>query len=204
MWMFYEIEDTTGACKVSNREVVIPNGLFGTGPEKILKVDNLVSPEEIDKIISIVDDPEIWNHQSKNTTWRNRIADGNVLLRMYPDILETISNVQSRLSDKISDFYNVKLAKPDRSIVRWFSGSFQFPHADNTHYPNYHIGSIIYLNSNYEGGELFFPQHEITLKPVSGQAFAFPGDSYYLHGVKEITYGVRYTIPTFWKVLSHE
>lgn len=189
---------------MSNREVVIPNGFFGTGPEKILKIDNLVSPEEIDKIISIVDDPEIWNHQSKNTTWRNRIADGNVLLRMYPDILETISNVQSRLSDNISDFYNVKLAKPDRSIVRWFSGSFQFPHADNTHYPNYHIGSIIYLNSNYEGGELFFPQHEITLKPVSGQAFAFPGDSYYLHGVKEITDGVRYTIPTFWKVLSYE
>lgn len=199
--MFYEIKNTTRKGKVSNRQMVVPDGFFGTSSDKILIIDNFIYPEEIEKILSIVDDDEVWNYESTNETWKNRVAEGNKISEMYPDVLHTVADVQYRLMDEVIKFYNVEVNRPSQSVARWFPGNSQGPHADNTHFPNYNIGSVIYLNNDYEGGELYLPQHDISFKPSAGQVVVFPGDLHYLHGVREITSGMRYTIPTFWKVL---
>ena len=59
--------------------------------------------------------------------------------------------------------------------------------------------SIIYLNDDYEGGELYFPQHNgFELKPKKGTMLIFSGTIDNMHGIKEITKGIRYTHVTFW------
>jgi hypothetical protein len=70
-------------------------------------------------------------------------------------------------------------------------------------FPYYDIAGLFYLNDDYEGGELYFPQHDIEFKPKAGAAYFFPGDKNYLHGVKEIKSGIRYVIPFFWTILEH-
>jgi hypothetical protein len=59
--------------------------------------------------------------------------------------------------------------------------------------------SMLYLNDNFEGGELFFPQHnEFSIKPKAGMLLIFSGDINTMHGIRQITSGNRYTHTTFW------
>jgi predicted 2-oxoglutarate/Fe(II)-dependent dioxygenase YbiX len=53
--------------------------------------------------------------------------------------------------------------------------------------------ALIYLNDDYEGGELCFPLHGIEIKPKPGTLIMFPGNCMYLHEVKEVVSGQRYT-----------
>ena len=58
--------------------------------------------------------------------------------------------------------------------------------------------SLLYLNDDYEGGELFFPEFDLTIKPKLGDLITFPTNSMYLHAVKEVKCGTRYTIQLSW------
>lgn len=52
-----------------------------------------------------------------------------------------------------------------------------------------HVCSIL-LTDDYEGGDLVFPEKEITLKPKPGSLVLFPG-YYVTHSVTEVTRGPR-------------
>lgn len=45
----------------------------------------------------------------------------------------------------------------------------------------------------YDGGDLFFPEHGWTYRPPAGSAVVYPTTVDYVHGVKPITRGIRYT-----------
>lgn len=88
---------------------------------------------------------------------------------------------------------------------KWFKGGFASPHSDNSDDEGNYNGfqrnkcsCLIYLNDDYEGGELYFPQHGISLKPKKGQIVAFEGGHHNMHGVSEVLSGVRYTNGFFW------
>ena len=67
----------------------------------------------------------------------------------------------------------------------------------------FHFSSLIYLNDDYKGGELFFKEEnkiqKYKLKALS--CMIFPSGKEFAHGVKEILKGKRYTIPS-WYVLK--
>jgi predicted 2-oxoglutarate/Fe(II)-dependent dioxygenase YbiX len=71
-------------------------------------------------------------------------------------------------------------------------------------FPYYDIAGLMYLNDDYEGGELYFPQHGIEFKPKAGAAYFFPGDKNFIHGVREVTSGTRYTLPFFWTIVGQK
>ena len=52
----------------------------------------------------------------------------------------------------------------------------------------------LYLNDDFEGGELFFPNLDISIKPKARQLIIFPGGNEYVHGVKTVTKGARYVL----------
>mgnify|MGYP000379967471 FL=1 len=58
--------------------------------------------------------------------------------------------------------------------------------------------SVFYLNDDYDGGELFFPEFDLTIKPKLGDLITFPTNSMYMHAVKEVKSGTRYTIALSW------
>ena len=57
-----------------------------------------------------------------------------------------------------------------------------------------HLSILGYLNDDFEGGELYFPELNYGFKPKMGSVVLFPGNLHYVHGVAPITSGVRYTI----------
>jgi predicted 2-oxoglutarate/Fe(II)-dependent dioxygenase YbiX len=71
-------------------------------------------------------------------------------------------------------------------------------------FPDYDINSLFYYNDDFDGGELYYPQHGITVKPEPGLAVLHPGDINYLHGVKIVTSGERFTTPAFYSVIQND
>lgn len=53
------------------------------------------------------------------------------------------------------------------------------------------IAANLYLNDDFEGGELTFINRGLSIKPQKGQLVLFPGGHEYTHGVTEITKGER-------------
>jgi len=119
-----------------------------------------------------------------------------------------------RLQDFPEDNYD-KTWQPDVEKGRYVAsflvhpiGSFMYPHVDIVGYvqkegvnvPDHlnkwsgHLSSVIYLNDNYDGGELYFPDHNLEIKPSAGDYITWPGNRWYQHGVKEVTGNVRYTL----------
>jgi hypothetical protein len=87
----------------------------------------------------------------------------------------------------------------------WPTGSFARWHSDNsdldgnpTAWSDNKFASILYLNDNYQGGELVFRDHDLTVKLPQGSLIAFPGGIHNVHKVEEIVDGTRYTIVGFW------
>jgi hypothetical protein len=88
---------------------------------------------------------------------------------------------------------------------KWDVGGFANPHSDNSDKDgvpsafaiNKYVG-ILYLNDNYEGGNLYFPEHDISFKPNKNSYYVFCGGVENIHGVTEILSGTRYTMVSFW------
>jgi hypothetical protein len=83
-------------------------------------------------------------------------------------------------------------------------GGYHPRHADNcrqdesgnwepNHTPCRTVSAIYYLNNDFDGGELVFEQHELTIKPHGGLLVFFPSDKHHVHEVRPVRSGHRYT-----------
>jgi predicted 2-oxoglutarate/Fe(II)-dependent dioxygenase YbiX len=63
----------------------------------------------------------------------------------------------------------------------------------------YDRSGILYLNDNYEGGEINFPEQGIKIKPEAGTLLVFFGDESRPHEVCEVTNGQRYNLVSFYE-----
>jgi hypothetical protein len=78
--------------------------------------------------------------------------------------------------------------------IRKWTGPGMGPHCDNYDGDsNLAFSMISYINADYEGGEIEFPDHGISIKPEEGSLLIFPSQEPYLHKVNNVTFGNRYT-----------
>jgi hypothetical protein len=56
---------------------------------------------------------------------------------------------------------------------------------------------LVYINSEFEGGELVFPQYDLRIKPKAGDMLMFPSGHQYSHYVTPVTGGTRWYFSTF-------
>jgi len=210
----------------AKRVSITPSGFFGNSPDNIVALDNFMTDEELTYLDTFARNNTQWDetHSMYNddglciydaSFWENRVATDNTLNKVDPKVVKVIEGLQSRLKIEVDNFFNVDAFPTSAALVRWLPGQYQHPHADKelhvgedkgkpNEFPYYDLSGLFYLNSDYEGGELYFPDHGIQFKPKAGSAYFFPGDINYLHGVTEITSGIRYVCPFFWTILEHK
>jgi hypothetical protein len=80
-------------------------------------------------------------------------------------------------------------------------GAFNVVHVDNRSEDEKsdHAG-LLYLNDDYEGGELVFPKQSLTYKPKKGTFITFFGNQLLPHGVKKVVNGTRGNIISFYNL----
>lgn len=60
------------------------------------------------------------------------------------------------------------------------------------------LSVLLYLNDDYEGGEIEFRQSGIKIKPEPGSVLFFPSNFLYVHEVYPVTKGPRYALPNWY------
>jgi hypothetical protein len=90
--------------------------------------------------------------------------------------------------------YNLELSQVP--IKKWNQGQHMGPHFDGQDGDSTLAFSLVaYINDDYEGGEIHFPNQNVTIKPKSGSLIMFPSQQPYIHEVKPIISGTRYMSP---------
>jgi hypothetical protein len=105
--------------------------------------------------------------------------------------------VAKRVKKKIRNF-----STPD--LMRYECGGYYKPHADSEMFDtktgvwkkilDRDYSLLLYLNSEYEGGELHFEHFNFTYRPQKGDLLVFPSHHLYLHEAKMVKSGFRYVI----------
>jgi hypothetical protein len=120
-----------------------------------------------------------------------------------------MQSARDRCAERIQKFF--KDPKPlwadTVQLVKWPPGQGMPSHADNaepdgrphrTPYRKY--ASVVYLNGNYTGGELFIKPLKIKIMPKKGLMVGFKGDFSHEHGVIPVKEGMRYTMPMWFSI----
>jgi hypothetical protein len=116
----------------------------------------------------------------------------------YNNVVISLLKKYAAKSNKIQkEFFNLEkdviVTKAFGSF--WRPGTSGGPHIDAVEKePFIEYSTVIYLNDEYEGGEIYFPKQSFEQKPKKYSAIFFPGNKIsYTHGVKEIKNGNRFT-----------
>lgn len=203
---------------MTEKSLVSP-GYFGSGVENILQVKNLIDKDDLIIIQKFLPTINEWMDSGENkydengvctydaSYWADRQCSAEILNRIAPNVYHLIHKYIDKMKLIMEDFYKVSLYERPPVIIKWNPNTEQQPHADKqlndgspNPFPNYDLNSLFYYNDDFTGGELYYPEFDLEIKPEPGLAVAHPGDIYYLHGVKRVISGFRYTTPSFYTI----
>lgn len=162
-------------------------------------IENFINKEDTEKIKSIIYNINDWiNSGNFYITETEEISE---ILKKYKESLEDIIN-----TEKSSIVFNTKIHKMSQSLNEWamnphwdknYSGSSKNLLHDTPSNLFISHGYILYLNDDFEGGEVVYTLKDIRLKPKPGMLLVHPSTEEYTHGVSKIIKGDRYTITGF-------
>jgi len=84
-------------------------------------------------------------------------------------------------------------------VLKYSGGEEYTVHYDGATSMGRAVSAIVYLNDDYEGGHLEFPNFNIKIKPQPGMLILFPSNYAYSHASRPVTSGTKYAIVTWIK-----
>lgn len=129
-------------------------------------------------------------------------------------VISTLIESMSNAAKKYADIYDIdeellsfainalNMPGTKYGINKYYEDMYMGPHVDwNEQNFDITYTIVVYLNDDYEGGELFFvdPNIDIKIKPEKGSIVMFPSVLPYLHQSCEITKGRKMLITHHWK-----
>ena len=66
------------------------------------------------------------------------------------------------------------------------------------------LSVLIYLNDDYQGGNIVFPNSKVSLKPEAGSMIFFPSNFLYVHQIEPVTSGIKYSLPNWYHNVVEE
>jgi len=147
----------------------------------------------VDKIFGSVKSASFSNTASRNIKDSEEIL---ISLKIKSIVEECAKDYKEKTGinpDFLPDYY---------TINKYLPGVYMGPHVDyegegrTTLIPS--VSMVFYLNDNYEGGSVDFPEQGISIKPEAGSLIIFPSSKPYYHDPKPVTSGTKYMIPLFW------
>jgi predicted 2-oxoglutarate/Fe(II)-dependent dioxygenase YbiX len=83
------------------------------------------------------------------------------------------------------------------TLLKYSGGQHYDAHYDGGGESKRSLSAILYLNSDYEGGELEFVNFNIKIKPGAGMLLLFPANYAYRHIAHPVTSGTKYAVVAF-------
>jgi predicted 2-oxoglutarate/Fe(II)-dependent dioxygenase YbiX len=184
-------------------------------PRELIYINpDFIDPAICDHIRNCMDptstDLAIKNHLASNNQV-HRITDKSqqyVYNTTCSDML-AVHTQMHRASFELDKFYGKTVEKWEVPMVRIYPTGGHFGlHVDaileedgkKIAYMDREYTVIMWMNDDYEGGVLRFPELKVEVPPKIGQMVMFPADRRFLHEVTQVTKGLRYQVMTWMAV----
>jgi hypothetical protein len=126
-----------------------------------------------------------------------------------------VHGVSLRCKEKIeADLRAPELFVESVFLACLWTGDSHIPHADNerkehgrwlpNHTPQREYTALVYLNDNFTGGELVFPDRDVVIIPKPGLFVGFPSNHEFVHTVPNVLSGKRYSLPVWFTMDSEK
>jgi len=152
----------------------------------IFVIENFLSNKELD----------YFENKIKNAKW-------DIEQRWYPwnyNVEPIDEEVTNKIINRIQSLFTQKYYWMGSHIIqRIRDGNGMDEHLDKSDLLEQQnsMGVAIYLNDNFEGGEIYYPNLNISYKPLRGALICHPGTIEYTHGVKTVSGNDRYILSSY-------
>jgi len=173
-------------------------GIIFSGEEEVndvIVINNVIRKGDCNYLISNIDKLNLEARGPlKDRLMRYYETPINNLTQEYAlAVKELVVRYQSPAHDLFTTDYGVFVSR---------KGYEMQPHIDTVNdyglFDYLEYAAVLYLNDDYEGGEIYFPNLEYSYAPKRGDLVIFPAnDEKYLHGVNKVLSGNRYTL-AYW------
>ena len=172
--------------------------------EGIYEIKNFIDKDTIDFLLSKI-------NVKDNEGWHTESLGNNVFFSYDEDFVSCVNKINNSI---VECFKNIYDSTGIQNIRRLKSGEFMNAHFDSGMPPkntnpreddfteygagNYIVfGIVLYLNDEFKGGETFYRDIDLKIKPTVGSLIIHKSNI--LHEVLEIKDGERYSISSFIK-----
>ena len=155
--------------------------------EEVYEIIDFLEEQEKTELLNFIqrNTESDWD-KVKNENWKGKMLEADAyVIKTMKSIFLKIKNIFSNY-DRINEVYSVQRFKPNMTMDK---------HKDADYSKNLKFGLVLYINDEYEGGEIFYPTLNLKIKPKSGALVIHPGDLD--HEVLEVKNSNRYMITTF-------
>lgn len=162
---------------------------IGGSTSNIQYIENVLPEKDHKAILDYIKITESWEQQP----WSALTVQSE---NLPEEIIEILNRIFELVYKKSVELYDVEINHFHRSalhLVRFVKGFYLVPHVDTLSSEGNHIASVYYINDDYTGGEINFPDHNLEIKPKPNSLIIFPGNENYLHEVREIIDNDRYS-----------
>ncbi len=180
--------------------------------EDIVYYESFISEEDCKKVVAYFNDPSHpWANVAFYESYGMNLLQDDQLLEKYGLPRNYFEDVVVRMKQAVEEAHQRPVKQVSTHAQKWEEGAFASYHSDNSDLEGkpsaWEVSKfvcLLYLNSDYDGGELTFRDHDISIKPKSGILVTFPGGINNVHAVTEVKNGTRHTIGAFWDYLEAE
>ncbi len=180
----------------------------------IVIYENFIDPDTAAKLVKVLDKhAELgtinWMPISFYESYSSVLPQDNdehVISEGLP--ADIFSQIKQGIIDAVASVHDLDpkiISQIGYHTQKWEPGAYARKHSDNTDehgnsgaFTRSRYAAFLYLNDNFEGGLLQFPDQDLSIQPKVGMLAAFDGGFNNMHEVTLITKGVRYTIGSFW------
>lgn len=151
----------------------------------VYRIQNFITKEEQDNILNEVSKIKSWDsYKTENDWWSDKSGD----ISHMPET----SAINNRV---LQVFENFSKIDPIGHVNRLRPGQFMGSHHDASGHERIKFGVVIYLNDNFSGGDLNYPDYNFSVSPIARSLVIHPGNVE--HEVSMLESGIRYSLTTF-------
>ena len=154
-----------------------------------------------EEIIDVAEESPNWRQGTagKQADPKIRITDVHDLdnsTELHKELLDSIVHGIGKYQEK---YPHSNLTKGEHlRVARYGLGGHYALHSDSGGSERV-VSCVLYLNSDFEGGELNFPNQDVTIKPEEGMLVLFPSNYLFVHKSLPVTEGKKYCVLSWFK-----
>lgn len=198
---------------MSKEDVLVQTDAIGQVDVQVL-IEYVREAQVRDSLVSNFEESQ----DPAQTEW---VVNKNIRDTQEVELSESIRAVLARIDracvdQYINPFFAVEVRDSEPwQILRYGVGGHYIPHVDaETLYKDdtgldiwektldRDLSVVCFLNDDFEGGELVFPQLDLIIEPSAGMLVCFPSDHNFIHGVNPVRAGSRFSAVTWMRVVG--